>query len=275
MNLKNDKGLDNKKCLNAKTEDIFASNSQEKSIPRKDVKINLKKLQINKVDQDKYNQSDTKCILDLALPEDINYKIKDKSIPVKDILKPITRKDLVEKFKEENQVKEFKLRDNKGKTELTENFRKLNETLRREIETEQLDLIRYLNSKSQISKKLVEKISELDNTQMTKLNRICKIFTNYNERVELYRNRISEKLNIERKNVQKNAKEMVTDIDDYLLKCNGILQPYEKRISKKFKNVLAYQDLHFEVENKYWKKLEQKNFMKSNESNMLKKGIAQ
>lgn len=233
---------------------ILKSQESKNVISRKHINIQLKKPTVTKNDIDKYISDETKAnIISKDLPEDIANK-NVSSLKIHEILKPITFGKLKNKFKHEEFVKSnlFKV-DEKHFRSVFEpsNIDKFNTQVSRDIDRDNINLIKYLHSKDEVSQKLVEKLSTFDDNKLTKINRICKIYFHY----ENYEKKAKEKIKEKMKGIDElkkiTIKKVVNELDDNLRTFNDILNDYPQKSDKIKKKI--YRDRHYEFENKYWK----------------------
>lgn len=128
------------------------------------------------------------------LPKDIQSK-NLTHLKIKEILKPSTIKNIKAKIIEEDKVKSnlYKLDENNFRTvfkpKIADDFRsKISKTISRE----NINIIKYLHNKEDLNYNLLEKLSLLDDKEINKINRICKIYFHYENSEIQNRNKIKE-----------------------------------------------------------------------------------
>lgn len=233
---------------------ILKSNDKGNIISRKHINIQLKKPNVTKNDIDKYILDETKTnIISKDLPEDIANK-HVASLKIHEILKPITYVKLKDKFKHEEFVKSnlFKV-DEKHFRSVFEpsNIDKFNAQVSRDIDRDNINLIKYLHSKDEVSQKLVEKLHSFDDSKLTKINRICKIYFHYENYEKKAKEKIKEKLKGFEESKKMHIKKVVNELDDNLKTFSNILNDYPEKSEKTKKKI--YRDKHYEFQVKYWK----------------------
>lgn len=231
--------------------------SKPQIISHKEIKVHMKKFVVNKADQDKYNLLDDNKksnIISNDLPKGIINK-NVSSLKINEILKPSTLQSLKDDFEKTEIVK-----SNLNKVD-EQHFRsvfepsnknKFRAQLEKNIERDKTNLIKYLHSKDNVSKLLIEKLSSLDEGKISKMNRICKIYFHYENFDKRAREKIKEKLEDADKMKKKSIQQNVDLLGKNLTEGDIILKQYK---NKKVHNKKAYEDIHHFFKVKYWNNL--------------------
>lgn len=245
------------------SKDLFKNSSFSKLHPiqptvisHKAVNVHVKKLSVNKHEQDKYNEGQNlkPNLISHDLPVTINNK-NINSLKVTEILKPAAVDKLKEAFERHEHVKSNLNRvDEQHFRSVFEpsNKNKFKSQLEKEIERDKVNLIKYLHSKDQVSLKLIEKLSGLNESKLTKMNRICNIYFHYENFDKKTKEKIKEKLkeadNAKKQDIQHNVDSIGESIKEGL----KLLSKYK---NKSTVNTKAYENLHQMFKLQHWNKL--------------------
>lgn len=211
---------------NLKTDtDNLGFNSKER------YNLKLKRIHLNKQDNDKYMKDENKpVIICKDLPKDIQSK-NLTHLKIKEILKPSTIKNIKAKIIEEDKVKSnlYKLDENNFRTvfkpKIADDFRsKISKTISRE----NINIIKYLHNKEDLNYNLLEKLSLLDDKEINKINRICKIYFHYENSEIQNRNKIKEILKTMENEKKVSIKQSINKLESNLAEVEKILSTYKK-----------------------------------------------
>lgn len=93
-----------------------------------------------------------------------------RSIPLKEIIEPGVKKRLKREIKKSQSVQNLIIKTQVSKLSPLE---RINETLDRQMDASHLSLIKYLNSKQNVSPQFVESIGNSNMSRLTRLDKIC------------------------------------------------------------------------------------------------------
>jgi hypothetical protein len=154
-------------------------------------------------------------------------------------------------------VKEKVMRDkltrvdeNKFRTTYEEkNFlQKLDETLQKKINPDRINLIKYLNTKDDVSEVLVKRVAEYDEEKINRVNKICQIVFHNKESDKLFKEIIKERLIAQNNRDKVDYKKKIETMGRNVNGIESILKNYEKRVEDKER----YRDLHNDMIKNYW-----------------------
>eukprot|EP00340_Litonotus_pictus_P007804 CAMPEP_0170523452 /NCGR_PEP_ID=MMETSP0209-20121228/8866_1 /TAXON_ID=665100 ORGANISM="Litonotus pictus, Strain P1" /NCGR_SAMPLE_ID=MMETSP0209 /ASSEMBLY_ACC=CAM_ASM_000301 /LENGTH=243 /DNA_ID=CAMNT_0010811533 /DNA_START=342 /DNA_END=1069 /DNA_ORIENTATION=- len=215
----------------------------------------MKKLAVSKFDNDKYNSEETGSnIIGINLPDDMTKKYVN-SLKIQEILKPDTFEKLKTKFQKDDIIKSsnYKVDEQHFRSVFEpSNIDKFNMQLSKDIERDKVNLIKYLHSKKEVSHKLIEKLNTFDDSKLTKINRICKIYFHYENYERIAKEKIKDKMKENDQSKKLLVKEVVSDIGKDLRRFDNILNQYPKKDEFLIKK--AYREKHSQFEGKYWAK---------------------
>lgn len=167
---------------------------------------------------------------------------------------------------EEDDIKRGeKLNENNFRTKIKINPRSImEESLKKEIDTKNNDLIEYLNKSYKINGDFLKRISNYRNSRIFKLNKISqKAIFNKNQEVTI-NNEIKNKLKSEYLHTSEEYKKGLDLMKDRLDKYENLMK-FEN--VKRFNNKNNYRKLHLEKE-KYWNKYNFIRFNKRGDMNL-------
>ncbi len=136
---------------------------------------------------------------------------------------------------------------------------KLDEMLSSEINSDRINLINYLNKKKDISDVLVKRLSEYSEDKINKVNKICQIVFFNEERSQIFKERINDRIAAKKKRENTEYKTTIEDLGDNIKNIGDILKCYESNKDKKGK----YRDIHSDIVNKFWKKYKVERYEKN------------
>lgn len=267
-------------------------------VSSKVISIKQKKLNIPKNITDRYNtNSDTKT--NLILPTLTLPKFKDKTstnfnmtgsisnnnfntttnftqnrndLTFRDILPDETYSNLKTKLEKEKKLKDrlSRIDENQFRSIFGQKTKpeKLDDMLMKNINMDKVNLIKYLNEKSDVSDVLIKRLSEYSEDKINKVNKICQIVFFNEERSKIYKERIKERLNVMQNKEKTEYKTCIENLGDGLNEVSEIFKDYKKPENQREK----FRDIHNDTVNKFWRKYqisryEKKRNMKETQSN--------
>jgi hypothetical protein len=120
------------------------------------------------------------------------------------------------------------------------------------INSDKVNLIKYLNEKNDISDVLIKRLSEYSEDKINKVNKICQIVFFNEERSKIYKERIKERINAKQNREKTEYKTCIEYLGDGLNEVSGIFKEYKKPENQREK----YRDIHNDTINKFWRKYE-------------------
>jgi len=263
----------NSKNTRQKSIEIFNRLEIEKSInfpsgkknTSKELNIKQKKLQIGKPLADTYIKDQGSQQTNFILPTlniskksdtGTNDKGGQTSYGSKYTIKDVLNQDSY-KFLKTNYTKQQKMKDRLSRIDETkfrsqyvekDHLEKLDEKLNNKIDTDKLNLLKYLNERKEIGEIFLDKIIYCDEEKINKYNKICQIVFHNEENSELMKGIIKEKLNIFKNKEKIQYKSKIESMGKNIESFSGLLKIYDKKIKK----IDKYKDLHKDML-KYWK----------------------
>lgn len=273
---KNPHSLKHKSDLLNKLEMDQTTISLEELHASKEIQIKQRKLNIPKNVTERYNMTSdsknnslTKILpMPLMIKKDLetldhaNYagtmNSTSPQIRNKFTIKEVLNETSV-KFLKTNYIKDKRMKDKLSRIDETKfrsnyeckNFlEKLDEKLKRKINPDRINLIRYLHDKDQVSEVLIKKIADYDEEQINKVNKICQIVLHNNERSKLFKDIIEEKLTALKNKEKIEYKSYIENMGKNMQGFSSVLQNYEKKVNNKEK----YRDIHNDMVKNHWQK---------------------
>lgn len=218
----------------------------EENIP--EINVKQKKIPIPKSISEQYNLQKEiieDSIITPALPLTLTTSKKffnidgtqKKFINVKDILKPQTVNSLKDEKLKAKRVKELNtvINNNNFRTNYAEKdvLVDLFEKLDVEIDTNKINLIRYLHSKSKVSEKFINQFESFTDEKLNKLNKICQIITYKTDLTKVDKQMINEKLRSQENKLRIAYKEAINHAYEDITISRKILDSYKQSVDKK------------------------------------------
>jgi hypothetical protein len=201
-----------------------------------------------------------------------NFSQNRNDLTFRDILPDNTYLNLKTKLEKEKKLKDrlSRIDENQFRTIFGQKTKpeKLDDMLKKNINTDKINLIKYLNEKNNISDVLIKKLSEYSEDKINKVNKICQIVFYNEERSKIYKERIKERINVIQNKEKTEYKTCIESLGDGLNEVSDIFKEYKKPENRREK----YRDIHYETVNKFWRKYqisryEKKRIMKDTQSN--------
>jgi hypothetical protein len=197
----------------------------------------------------------------------ININNKNQEYSFKEIIKISAQNNLRRKFQVEDELKkmEFRLNENNFRSDYIKDKPKtesLHEILNNKIENKHISLIKYINSKDNISEVFLKKLKESDTNQMTKFNKICPIVFQKQKREELFNKNIKEKILEKHTSDAIKLKTDLENIDKRFNENSKIFKEYEKFLNED--KLEKYGDSKVFYEDNYWDKFQVDKFLFKN-----------
>ena len=120
------------------------------------------------------------------------------------------------------------------------------------IAPDNLNLIKYLNDKNDISDKLIEKLDSSDDKQIHKYNKICQIIQSNNEKDDLFKSILNGKIETMHKKQESEMNRLLNNVEKSLNHIKHITKDYKLKTNDK--NILFYQrqnDMRINFWNKF------------------------
>jgi len=253
----------------------------------KEVDVQVKKINLNRHANEKYNKieenSSLESLLLPALPEKLLKKIELQNsplnqrrnsmceirkkmdvdlYPIVDILKEETMKKMIVDYKEKIRMKnklsfvnETQFRTTYQQKTIEE---KLMETLKDTVvASNNTNIIQYLGEKEEISKFLVDKLHETDSQSQMRLNRVCqRVYVN-NSLYELRKVIMNKKVQAKHNEEVVSYFDCIDEMKDELANRENILKKYA--VVREFNKQEIFEDRIKEI-NKHWSKLNVQRF---------------
>ena len=119
------------------------------------------------------------------------------------------------------------------------------------IPADNINLIRYLGNKKEISEKLVEKLDSSNDQKLNKYNKICQIIHHNIEKQDLFKSIINGKIDTMKKRPESEMNRLLNNVERNLINFKSIAEEYKKiPVNKNFK----YYDKINEMKMKFWNK---------------------
>lgn len=172
----------------------------------------------------------------------------------RDVLEDGTYKDLKKRLYADKKMKdrlsridETKFRSVYGEKN---NLEKLEEMLCKNVNPDRINLINYLNKKKDVSDVLIKRLSEYSEDKINKVNKICQIVFFNEERSQIFKERIGERIQAKKNQENTEYKTSIEEMGDNMKGFGNILKDYERNSDKRER----FRDIHNDVVNKFWKK---------------------
>lgn len=244
-----------------------------KSVPIKEVSINQKKGNIPAYILEKYtdpNETINTSILpdiflniennrvdnqySLAKSSNVELPVVQESYQIKDIIpkKVFAKLNKHIKNSELMKIKNFKMNESNYRSNIsphkTSDLQKLKI---KEISSDNVNLIEYLNGKTTITEHFLKEISSHSEERLKKLNKICQIVLYNKQQEKLFSHLLKNKMEAKNIKTQNDYKEGLKTMEKRLMQYNLILKRNERPPEDKEN----YTYLHREIQQKYWSKL--------------------
>ncbi len=156
----------------------------------------------------------------------INKKQLNKSVSIRDIINKNAYNSILNNIEYNNEIKNknFGINDYKLRTQRCESKEnKLNKLLEKKINVKENELINYLKGKKEINYYFVEKLSQMNDNKLEKLNKICGQNNKENEKKKFYKLNSENLIDKKRKNFEQTIK----GVDNDLNKIQKILNKFQ------------------------------------------------
>jgi len=181
----------------------------------------------------------------------------------RDVLEDNTYKDLKKRLNADKKMKdrlsridETKFRSVYGEKNSVE---KLDEMLGKNINTDRINLINFLNKKKDVSDVLIKRLSEYSEDKINKVNKICQIVFFNEERSQISKERINERIQAKKNRENTEYKTSIEEMGVNMKSFGNILKDYDRSSDKRER----FRDIHNDVVNKFWKKYQVNRFDKN------------
>jgi len=138
------------------------------------------------------------------------------------------------------------------------NIEKLDDMLAKTINPDRINLINYLNKKKDVSDVLIKRLSEYSEDKINKVNKICQIVFFNEERSQIFKERIKERILAKKTRDNTEYKTSIEEMGDNIKNFGMILKDYERNDKKKER----FRDIHNDMVNKFWKKYQVERYEK-------------
>lgn len=122
-----------------------------------------------------------------------------------------------------------------------------------EIQLDNLNLIKYLNEKNDISEHFVNRLSSVNEIEQNKLNKFCQLYYRRKDKESLFNSIVDKKILLKKKKELSEMGFLLNDLNLELDKAKDISCNYDLNFINERKRDL-YIDLQNEFSNKYWEK---------------------
>ena len=130
------------------------------------------------------------------------------------------------------------------------------------ISNDKLNLIKYINSKEDISEMLIDKFNRSKEDQLQKYNKICQIVSNNQEKENFIKSIVSEKIKLMKKKEESEMNRMLTNLERNLNNYKHIVEDYKHpQENKRYR----YFNIHNDIKKNYWSKYNLDRFTKQND----------
>jgi hypothetical protein len=240
------------------------------------VQIKQRKLNIPKNITEKYNNGDYQ-LPGLDIKRKSTMKPDQSFLPasslmntntlrtkhsMKDILNETTYKKLKSTAVKDKAMKDklSRITENQFRTVYDDKtyIEKIEEKLQKKINPDRINFIRYLKDKTAISETLVKTIADYDEEKINRVNKICQIVFHNEERGQLFKEIIKEKLQTQRERERVEYKTSIENMGRHITGLRTVLKSYEKKVSDKER----YRDIHNDTVKKYWSRYKPEKFNK-------------
>lgn len=221
-------------------DESYESKSTEKNVKQR-------KIQLPKSLQEKYNSnkeiSEDSIIIPNLPPDLINSRkflnkdgSRKKSVNVKDILSKNTVANLKLQKLKNKRVKELntvitndKFRTDYGEKDVIED---LLDKLDVEIDSNKINLIKYLYDKKEVSEKFIKQFELFSEKKLNKLNKICQIISYKKEHENINNQALNEKIKIGTNRIKREFKDAIDNFDNSIKFSNAVLKTYNNKVDK-------------------------------------------
>jgi len=237
-------------------------------VASKEVNINQKKITISKTVTEMYNESSFNILnsYDNNLTLQSQYPNKNittasnfnntssQKLPLRNVLNEKSYTKLKSDYRKQKCMSDrlSRVDETKFRTSYeTKNFlEKLEEKLEKNINLDRINLVKYLNEKHTVSSVLIKKISEMDEEQINKMNKICQIVYHNDENSKKIKDTIKEKINNLKNKEKQEYKNKIVIMGKEIDNISMILKNYEKKVNDKER----YREKQNDIIKKYWEK---------------------
>lgn len=185
--------------------------------------------------------------------EDSDSKFHKKTLSLYNIINKDAFNNMIVKLKKEQRTKEkntcaltFKFRESLSPVNNLEKLDKLEKNMKNYIiPNNNINFIRYIKNKKEINPIILNKIIKLDNSEIEKEDKICKIILNKTAYDNFFNEKVKEKIKNKDVEYQKDIKKIKNDIYE----ANTLIEkyPFQDRFSK-------IREKHEDFKLKYWTK---------------------
>jgi len=185
--------------------------------------------------------------------EDSNDKFHRKNLSLYNIINKDVLNNMIHKLKKDQRTREknscaltFKFRESLSPNNNLNNLDKLEKKIKKyKIPNNHINFINYIKNKKEINPIILNKITKLDNSEIEKEDKICKIILNKTAYEDFFNEKVKER--IKHKDVEyiKEIKEIKNDITE----ANNLIEkyPFQERFIK-------IKEKHEDFKLKYWTK---------------------
>ena len=185
--------------------------------------------------------------------ENYNNNEQEFNLTIKDALRDGVIIKLKESLKSRNEIRErnFVLKETDFRTNYREvnEFNEIKKLVRLKISADQTNFINYLNRKEEISDKFIKKVCVLNENEMTKFNRVCLKVNHSEQKENLYRKIIEEKLDEKAKDIKIECARDLKKTGDWLKQFRQVSENY-----KLIRNQQPYIETLLQTKKKFWDK---------------------
>ena len=175
-------------------------------------------------------------------------------VSVKEIVQEAAYEKLLNSFIKEKEIKRknYVMSNKEFRTTLEESKKKkLDEFLQKEINSKRTDFIKYIQNKKSINMVFLDNISKMDDSKITKMNKICQLLRD-NEEKNMLKRKLKEKQEREKKiNFPDEWNKTAIEIQNEFKLTKEILSRPYSQIKDNSKKLMTY---HLEHTGNYWHK---------------------
>ena len=253
-NNKNKNYQKNKLSNNFSTSYLNLPTIQTNKIPNYKLKQNPMISLISRLydtNENKFNKLSQKKGLDVQ--EDSDSIFHKKTLSLYNIINKDAFNNMIFKIKKEQRTKEkntcaltFKFRESLSPLHNFEKLDKLEKNMKNYIiPNNNINFIRYIKNKKEINPIILNKIIKLDNSEIEKEDKICKIILNKTAYDNFFNEKVKEKIKNKDVEYQKDIK----DIKNDMYEANTLIEKYP--IQDRFSKI---REKHEDFKLKYWTK---------------------
>ena len=185
--------------------------------------------------------------------ENSDNKFHKNTLSLYNIINKDAFNNMIFKIKKEQRTKEkntcaltFKFRESLSPVNNLEKLEKLEKNMKNyKIPNNNVNFIRYIKAKKEINPIILNKIIKLDNSEIEKEDKICKIILNNTAYENFFNEKVKERLKNKDVEYQKDIRKIKYDINE----ANSLIDKYP--IQDRFSNI---REKHEDFKLKYWTK---------------------